>query len=141
MHVCRYPLISTRRCNVCGEWIYKGKKFNSRKETVANEDYLGIKIFRYVPREAASQQPSTCRYINVFRHHTDNAHPLFSSLRTLFSPSFLTFHRFYMRCPRCSAEFTIKTDPKNADYVAEINCSRNFEPWRENEKLVEEGKT
>ncbi|KAJ7594466.1 hypothetical protein C8J56DRAFT_1002354 [Mycena floridula] len=35
------------RCNTCGEYIYKGKKFNARKETVDNEDYYGIRIFRF----------------------------------------------------------------------------------------------
>jgi len=35
------------RCLICGEFIYKGKKFNARKETVQNEEYLGIKIFRF----------------------------------------------------------------------------------------------
>jgi hypothetical protein len=72
------------RCNTCGEYIYKGKKFNARKETVEGESYLNIKIFR-----------------------------------------------FYIRCTRCSAEITFKTDPKNTDYVAEHGVSRNFEPWRE----------
>jgi len=80
-----------RSCNTCGEYLYKGKKFNSRKETVDGEDYLGVKIFR-----------------------------------------------FYIKCTRCSAELTIKTDPKNSDYVCEIGASRNFEPWREKDKLVEE---
>ncbi|GFR86115.1 coiled-coil domain-containing protein 94-like [Elysia marginata] len=35
------------RCHTCGEYIYKGKKFNSRKENVDDEDYLGLRIFRF----------------------------------------------------------------------------------------------
>ncbi|KAK7494370.1 hypothetical protein BaRGS_00014473 [Batillaria attramentaria] len=38
------------RCNVCGEYIYKGKKFNSRKENVDDDDYLGLRIFRFYIR-------------------------------------------------------------------------------------------
>ncbi|KAL9937994.1 hypothetical protein V8E36_003539 [Tilletia maclaganii] len=80
------------RCNTCGEYIYKGKKFNARKETVQNETYYGIRIFR-----------------------------------------------FYIKCTRCSAEITFKTDPKNTDYVAEHGASRNFEPWRDTEGGSGEG--
>jgi len=79
------------RCLTCGEFIYKGKKFNARKETVQNEEYLGIKIFR-----------------------------------------------FYVKCTRCSSEITIKTDPKNSDYVCEMGATRNFEGWKEGEKMMEE---
>ncbi|CAG8462216.1 10850_t:CDS:2 [Ambispora gerdemannii] len=79
------------RCETCGEYIYKGKKFNARKETVEGESYYSIKIFR-----------------------------------------------FYIKCPRCSAEITFKTDPKNTDYVAEHGASRNFEPWREERIAGEE---
>jgi len=35
------------RCITCGEYIYKGKKFNARKEDVENETYLGIRIYRF----------------------------------------------------------------------------------------------
>lgn len=74
----------------CSEYIYKGKKFNARKETVENEVYFGIKIFR-----------------------------------------------FYIKCTRCSAEITFKTDPKNTDYIAEHGAARNFEPWRDTEEKSE----
>jgi len=47
-------------------------------------------------------------------------------------------HRFYIRCPRCSAEITFKTDPKNADYTCEHGAERNFEPWRDDRDAVEE---
>ncbi|XP_044593618.1 splicing factor YJU2 isoform X2 [Cotesia glomerata] len=35
------------RCKTCGEYIYKGKKFNARKEDVEGSDYLGIRIYRF----------------------------------------------------------------------------------------------
>lgn len=38
----------TVRCNVCGTFMYKGTKFNTRMEDVRGENYLGIKIFRWV---------------------------------------------------------------------------------------------
>src|SRR5215813_10322708 len=82
-HKVRLMTPYSMRCNTCGEYIYRGKKFNARKED-AQENYLGIKIYR-----------------------------------------------FYIRCTRCSAEITFKTDPKNLDYEAERGASRNFEPWRE----------
>jgi hypothetical protein len=89
----RMMLPMSVRCLTCGEYLYRGKKFNAKKETVAGEEYLGIKIFR-----------------------------------------------FYMKCTRCKGEFTIKTDPEKADYVAELNVSRNFEPWRNQESQIEEAK-
>jgi hypothetical protein len=70
------------QCTKCGEFIYRGRKFNARKET-PDERYLGIQIFR-----------------------------------------------FYIRCTRCSAEITFKTDPKNQDYACERGAKRNTDPWR-----------
>ncbi|XP_063249154.1 splicing factor YJU2-like [Prinia subflava] len=75
------------RCKTCGEYIYKGKKFNARKETVQNELYLGLPLFR-----------------------------------------------FYIKCTRCLAELTFKTDPENTDYTMEHGATRNFQA----EKLLEE---
>ncbi|ORY06068.1 DUF572-domain-containing protein, partial [Basidiobolus meristosporus CBS 931.73] len=92
-HTVRLMTPFSMRCDTCGEYVYKGKKFNAKKETVEGETYHSIKIFR-----------------------------------------------FYIRCPRCSAEITFKTDPKNADYVAEHGAKRNFEPWREEEAVGEENK-
>ncbi|ORX81905.1 DUF572-domain-containing protein [Anaeromyces robustus] len=52
----------------------------------------------------------------------------------------IKIYRFYIRCPRCSAEITFKTDPKNADYVCEHGALRNFDSSREERILGEEMK-
>ncbi|KAF5179735.1 Yju2 splicing factor-like protein [Thalictrum thalictroides] len=81
------------RCNSCGNYIYKGTKFNMRKEVVLGETYLGIQIFR-----------------------------------------------FYLKCTHCSAEMTMKTDPKNSDYVVDYGASRNYEPWRAKDEEADKEK-
>ncbi len=35
------------RCSTCGNYMAQGSKFNVRMELVKNEDYLGMKIFRF----------------------------------------------------------------------------------------------
>ncbi|KAJ4850125.1 hypothetical protein Tsubulata_000596, partial [Turnera subulata] len=49
------------------------------------------------------------------------------------SETYLGVHilRFYSRCPNCSAEFVIKTDPKNCDYVVESGATRLPEDEKE----------
>eukprot|EP00038_Savillea_parva_P008021 m.174105 g.174105 ORF g.174105 m.174105 type:complete len:346 (+) comp13790_c0_seq1:272-1309(+) len=58
------------RCVHCGDYIYKGKKFDAQKETVLGEDYLGIRIFRFYircPRCASAitfkTDPKTTDYV------------------------------------------------------------------------------
>eukprot|EP00095_Tigriopus_kingsejongensis_P007328 snap_masked-scaffold589_size129586-processed-gene-0.6 protein:Tk07328 transcript:snap_masked-scaffold589_size129586-processed-gene-0.6-mRNA-1 annotation:"coiled-coil domain-containing protein 94" len=35
------------RCTTCGEYIYKGRKFNARKEDVDDMSYIGLRIYRF----------------------------------------------------------------------------------------------
>ena len=53
----------------------------------------------------------------------------------------IPIYRFYMKCTYCYSEITIKTDPKNHDYVCENGGSRNYEAWRDaraaEHKLIE----
>jgi hypothetical protein len=43
----RMMLPFSMQCNTCGEYLYRGKKFNSKMEICKGEDYMGIRRFRF----------------------------------------------------------------------------------------------
>lgn len=55
------------RCTTCGEFIYKGRKFNSRKQTPLDERYLNIQIYYFSIRCTA------CSSEIVYRTDPQNA--------------------------------------------------------------------
>jgi len=46
----RIMLPMSLQCLACGEFIYKGKKFNAKKELVKGETYLNLRLFRFIFR-------------------------------------------------------------------------------------------
>ncbi|KYR01029.1 putative RNA splicing factor [Tieghemostelium lacteum] len=50
----------------------------------------------------------------------------------------LKIYRFFIRCKKCAAELTIKTDPKNSQYICEFGATKNYEPWLESTDEKEE---
>ncbi len=98
------------RCNTCGNYIYKGATCVAR----------GIRLLctrsRLTP--LLSSAPGT-----KFNSRKEDA----------VGEEYLGImvYRFYFKCPRCSAELVMKTDPKNSDYVVEAGASRNYEPWKD----------
>jgi hypothetical protein len=43
----RMMLPFSMQCSTCGEFMYRGKKFNSKKSDCEGEDYMGIRRFRF----------------------------------------------------------------------------------------------
>ncbi|KAL1206594.1 hypothetical protein V5N11_027161 [Cardamine amara subsp. amara] len=50
----------------------------------------------------------------------------------------IKIHRFYIKCTKCLAEVTIKTDPKNAGYTVESGATCLYNEHKEEEKKKHE---
>ncbi|EFX01505.1 mRNA splicing protein yju2 [Grosmannia clavigera kw1407] len=50
VQVVRLMAPMSMRCTRCGEYIYKGRKFNARKETPEDLKYLGVQMYRFYIR-------------------------------------------------------------------------------------------
>ncbi|CAL5218438.1 g119 [Coccomyxa viridis] len=57
----RMMLPMSIRCGTCGTYMYKGTKFNTRKEDVEGENYLGIQVFRFYFRCSACAAEMTMK--------------------------------------------------------------------------------
>ena len=128
----RMMLPMSIRCNTCGNYISKGARS------------------RWIAR-AARRRHSACAvcvwcvpYTHIVRcraatRATPRAGTKFNSRKEdAAGEDYLGIQifRFYFKCPRCSAELAMKTDPKNSDYIVEAGATRNYEPWRDKDEQV-----
>ena len=105
------------QCIKCGEYMYRGKKFNSRKEDVIGDDYLGIKKYRFYIK--------CCVCNNEIAFKTDpknqdyvcesgaRAASLFASSRPALPP------------------------PARHRRLSNTGATRNFESWRQQDEAEE----
>lgn len=100
------------RCTTCGEYIYKGRKFNARKVNKFNR-FL-ITLYSLI-------------LFYEFQEDVDDMNHLG-----------LRIYRFYIKCTACLSEISFRTDPANTDYVLEAGATRNFEALTKAEKQAEE---
>lgn len=94
------------RCTTCGEYIYRGKKFNAKKEDVIGKTYLGIQVYRFYIK--CTKCLAEITFLVNFKHLNFE----FSNHSNNFKFCFL------------------KTDPENQDYAMEFGAIRNFESVR-----------
>ena len=63
----RTMLPFSMRCNTCGEYMYRGKKFTAKKEMIQGEEYMRIRKFRF------HIHCSVCSAVIVFKTDPKNS--------------------------------------------------------------------
>ena len=111
----------------------QGTKFNTKKEDVVGETYLGIQVKR-----GKNRLSFFAFFVEFFDDEKTTGKKLIFSKKNLETiKTQKQVYRFYLRCSACSAEITFKTDPANTGYAVEAGATRNYEPWRDKSKAEE----
>ena len=105
------------QCIKCGEYMYRGKKFNSRKEDVIGDDYLGIKKYRFYIK--------CCVCNNEIAFKTDPKNQDYVCESGLSSASFVFL------LPRALLP------PARHRRSSNTGATRNFESWRQQDEAEE----
>ena len=109
------------QCIKCGEYMYRGKKFNARKEDVIGDDYLGIKKYRFYIK--------CCVCNNEIAFKTDPKNQDYVCESGLVGVLF-----FPRRCASARARFPHQ---HAIDATRNAGATRNFESWRQQDEAEE----
>ena len=113
------------QCIKCGEYMYRGKKFNSRKEDVIGDDYLGIKKYRFYIK--------CCVCNNEIAFKTDPKNQDYVCESGAWSASPL-FCFLASRAETARARFPHQ---HAIDATRNAGATRNFESWRQQDEAEE----
>ena len=110
------------QCIKCGEYMYRGKKFNSRKEDVIGDDYLGIKKYRFYIK--------CCVCNNEIAFKTDPKNQDYVCESGAWAASLVFLRPAPRPPPRASPPARHRRDPH-------AGATRNFESWRQQDEAEE----
>ena len=113
------------QCIKCGEYMYRGKKFNSRKEDVIGDDYLGIKKYRFYIKCCV------CNNEIAFKTDPKNQDYVCESGAWAASPLFCFLAS---RAETARARFPHQ---HAIDATRNAGATRNFESWRQQDEAEE----
>ena len=114
------------QCIKCGEYMYRGKKFNSRKEDVIGDDYLGIKKYRFYIK--------CCVCNNEIAFKTDPKNQDYVCESGSFGGVLCFFRVLASRAETAHARFPHQ---HAIDATRNAGATRNFESWRQQDEAEE----
>ena len=147
-------LPSSYRCLTCGNYVYKGRKFNSRKEDAKGENYLGLQIYRFYIRcpeclsEITFKVGVAWKGASLWLHFITKLRGVctanFFCVKTAIDPKLLCFRRI-LKIPTMSLNTEQLGHSRwawlmNKSWVTLLWCvcecrQRDWRSWRNREKL------